>query len=421
MLKRIGAAVLLAVGSTQVSAQSNINATVTPLSLDQCGDQKRLLHANADALLNIVDRVAVIEAELEALAADSRSLDQTLAALEEVSRNGPGVACSIVGGATTEADWQDGGVAADGVRQTIYANVDTSSFAFAASGHFVPAYVASLQFPASTVNSVGAYAFGQAQVQGATTTGFKVVIAVDPNLFANPTEPAASYSLLELARDSHWSVSWMANAGRCSGAGQAYAWEQYGTGSLRMRVSTAGAGFTTMPSYVVSLGGPESGGAALTTTLGVMGKQTSEFYVYMDTTTPAADAIAANWHINWIGKEAADGTDFFRNTPHAAGTSAPSGWTNAGGTDGAVSLVVDAAAVAEWFRVYQGFVMVCTLNGRTQEEQSIGWSALSANPDGTYSTTVRPTAPWPLLTATPQPNVAAATAGWRIDWIAVPI
>lgn len=104
------------------------------LALDSCTDQTRLLHANADALLQIVDRVQAIESELDALEADSQALSQTLTALEEVALNGPETPCVLVGGSTTPTDWLDGGTAEDMVSKIVYQVVDTSNFAFAASG-----------------------------------------------------------------------------------------------------------------------------------------------------------------------------------------------------------------------------------------------------------------------------------------------
>eukprot|EP01051_Picozoa_sp_SAG22_P016759 SAG22_NODE_2436_length_2576_cov_1.368187_2_plen_439_part_00 len=398
----------------------------TEMPLDSCGSQNALLHANADALLAILDKVTVIETELEALAADANSLNQTLGALEEVSRNGPGADCRLVGSGTSALDWQDGGLAEDGVSQVIFTVVDTSSFAFAANGFFIPAYIASLQFPASSINSIGSFAFGQSQILGASTSSFRFVVSVDPNLFGNPTDPTdSSYTLLQLARDSQWSVRWTANAGRCSQAGQAYDWEQYEANGLRMRVDTTAARFSSTPSYVISLGGDQHD---TSTTFGVYGKQRDEFYVYVETNVTAANASAYNWHINWIGKEASDGTDFFRDTSHAAGTAMA--WAGAGADTLAagsifstqVEQVLAPEAVMDWFRVYKDFVIVTTLSGRTQEEQAIGWSCLNANSDGTFTSKVRPTSSWlETLSSSDNPAVTAASAGWRLDWIAVPI
>eukprot|EP01052_Picozoa_sp_SAG31_P029171 SAG31_NODE_2879_length_4960_cov_13.684839_4_plen_251_part_00 len=118
----------------QPAAEPSVTRPQVDLALDSCTDQTRLLHANADALLQIVDRVQAIESELDALEADSQALSQTLTALEEVALNGPETPCVLVGGSTTPAEWLDGGTAEDMVSKIIYQVVDTSNFAFPASG-----------------------------------------------------------------------------------------------------------------------------------------------------------------------------------------------------------------------------------------------------------------------------------------------
>lgn len=339
------------------------------LALDSCTDQNQLLHANADALLKILHKVLAVEVELDALETDSRSLDQTLTALEEVVANGSGTACRLVGSATIALDWQDGAIAAGAVSHVIYQVVDTSYFAFAVAGRFVPLYIASLQYPVSSLNSIGPFVMSESQILGASTSSFRFVVAVNPNLFSNPADPTASYSL-------RWTSFTSTRAREL----------------LRHRFGPTIFPGTFVPTFA---------------------SERFRFHVL-----GRAQAVANNWHVNWIGNEAADGTDYFRGTPHSAGTSMA--WTD-GSSDGIVAQTLSSATAVDWFRVYQNFVIVSTLSGRDKVGESIGWSTLSANPDGTFVSRVHPTSPWPILTAVEQPVVSAASAGWRLDWIAVPI
>eukprot|EP01052_Picozoa_sp_SAG31_P029170 SAG31_NODE_2879_length_4960_cov_13.684839_3_plen_192_part_00 len=98
-------------------------------------------------------------------------------------------------------------------------------------------------------------------------------------------------------------------------------------------------------------------------TFGVFEKRNNEFYIYVKTHATAEQAISNNWHINWIGKEMEDGTNFFRQSEHAAGTSMA--WSDGSqGSDGIVALQLSSTAVSDWYRTYQNFVIVTTLSGR---------------------------------------------------------
>jgi hypothetical protein len=379
-------------------------------------------------VLAALDRVVAIEDDLSSLETDTASLDLTLTALEEVATNGPAVSCTLAGGTTGPLAWQDGGTistigtgGAVVLTQTVYAVVDTSAYGFGAGGHFVPAYIPSLQYAATSEVSVAAGAFigGQAAVLGATRSEFRYYVTVDSALLGAST-------LMQVASHTPWSLKWIANAGRCSRAGQARNWEQYGQGQMRIQVDTAIAGFALTPVYVVSLGGDAMHtGYAPATTYGVYRATNSEFYVYLSTGDPSlatpANARAWGWHINWVAVEPDATSQLFRSTTYASGTATEwvGGTTTA--TRGSVSVVVAAAALTEWQQLYQNFVLVASLHGNEMLSESQGWAALAANSDGSFKSVIRTSSFKNPNWSDDNPSVSAATADWHLDWIAVPI